>query len=155
MSYLHFCGCGVVDGIGRSISRNFIIKNLVWHSRSHFLPFPSSFDDCSSEALSLLPRFVNIPVGLTHGSPGPTPLISWVFRYLLPCSLFAFSQKVDSSVCSGAFPWEGRHMFCLLLGRKMGPEDLWVPPPYCSVGCPGICSQTSVWPSFPIWWDMA
>ena len=119
-------------------------------SWSPFLPFSSSFDDCSSEALSQLPRFVNISVELTHGSPGPLPLLSCRFRCLLPCSLFAFSQKVDSSVCSGASPWEGRHMSCLLLGRKMDPGDLWVTPPYCSEECPFICSQISVWPSFPV-----
>ena len=125
-------------------------KTWSGHSQSHFLPFPSSFDDCSSEALSLLPHFINIPVGLTHGLQGPLPLVSWGFRCLLPGSPFAFSRKVDSSVCSAASPWEGRHTSCLLLGRKMDPEDLWVPPPYCSERCPGICSQTSVWPSFPV-----
>ena len=119
-------------------------------SLSHFLLFPSSFDDCSSEALSLLPHFVNIPVELAHGSPGPLPLMSWGSRCLLPGSLFAFSQKVDSSVCSGGSPQEGRHMSCLLLGRKRDPGDLWVPVPYCSEECLGICWQISVWPSFPI-----
>ena len=124
-------------------------KTWSGHAQSHFLPFPSSFDDCSSEALSLLPHFINIPVGLTHGLLGPLPLVSWGFRCLLP-DFFAFSQKVDSSVCSGASPWEGRHRSCLLLDIKRDPEDLWVPPPYCSEKCPGILSQTSEWPSVPI-----
>ena len=54
-------------------------KTSSGHSRSRFLPFPSSFDDCSSEALSLLPHFINIPVELTHGLQGPLPLMSWEF----------------------------------------------------------------------------
>ena len=125
-------------------------KTLSGCSKSHFLPFPSSFDDCPLEALSLLLHFVNTPVGLTYGSLGPLPLYSLEFRCLPPCSLFAFCQKVDSSVYSGASPWEGRHMSCLLLGTKMDPGDLWVPPPYCSVEFPDTCSRTSVWPWIPI-----
>ena len=120
------------------------------HSQSCFLPFPSSFDDCSSEALSLLPHFINIPVGLAHGLQGPLPLLSWGFRCLLPDSPFAFCRKVGSSVCSATSPQEGRHTSCLLLGRKMNPEALWVPLPYCSERCPGICLQTSFWPSLPV-----
>ena len=120
------------------------------HSRSPFQPFPSVHCDCSSEALSWLPHFVNTPVALTHGFTGPLPLYFSGVQCLLLCNPFAFSQKVGSSVCLVTSPREGRHMFCPLLGRRMVPEDCCVPLPYCSERFPCICSQISVWPSSPI-----
>ena len=126
-------------------------KTWADHVQSRFPPFPSLHCDCSLEALSLLPHFINIPVGLTHGLLGPLPLCFSGVICLLLCNPFAFSQKVGSSVCSGASPWEGRHTSFPLLGRKMDPEDLWIPLPYCSERFPCIfCLQTCVWPSFPI-----